>query len=1009
MTTSASTDNDFGVNAAQLETWVPKIIDSLRTLWADYLLALPASQPAPNFSDWLSLLHAAATTPNALADHLGTLLKLPKSGTPPPGDWTLIADMLNVTQQAARAEAAQLSTDDWQSLLEVQNRILLAAARVSGEVRAHPDTGRLSKRALYLQIISELNHILDTETGPDEVYITAIDLIRNKFGFDYVNVFILAGDQQELILEYGSWRGGPLQSSDRLSINLEHGLVGKVAATGHAILTNDVDKTPHFVPHPSLLNVKSQLVVPLQTTTDILGVLDIECDQPNAFAEDDQKILEALAREISLIVENIQLRRNHKRIAKEQSLIYDAIATLGTSSNVDKVLQRMSQKITLAMEAGACVICQIDEEAGTVTALSEYVLRHPGNPSTTWRPVHTPTPVDKDPIARQTLKVARPAISRAKNNHKQTTKNLIWRVPTGQKMHTQSRWNVVLAIPFEIKSKITGLIEIYDKNPNRTFSAEDIQFCRILATQTAMAIEQARLFDETVRRLNEVSMLYTMAQRIATSLDLDEVLNTIVTSMREVTGCRACCIFLVDETGQQLEIKAADGLKPQWRQMAKLQMGEGAAGRAAAENRTIYLPDTSKDPNFIFFDSEVKSLMVVPLLAHGKVIGAVNVDDNQTHAFGPAQERLLTIAATQASISIENAQLFSKISAEQKQMQAVVQHMADGLLLIDRRGIIITCNSTLAMMLDMHRGQIVGQDVNSDHLHPNLARVASSKTHHKVRTGVLAQEVTLEGTRPRTLQIFSTSLMDDDKHPVGEVRVVHDITKEKELEQLKDDFFSTISHELRTPLFSIQGFAQIMQEEPPLDRDTQKEFLHTIQRQAMQLGEMVNNLLDISKLEDGKLSLENKPVSIADVIHQTVLKLQGYAHQQNVTLAPDISGAIPIIIGDSYRLEQVLTNLIGNAIKFSPTGETVRIAATLNQTKIQVDVHDNGIGIPPDSLENIFSRYYQVTNESVRSAMGSGLGLHIAKQIVEAHGGRIWATSQEGQGSTFSFTLPIPN
>jgi PAS domain S-box-containing protein len=440
--------------------------------------------------------------------------------------------------------------------------------------------------------------------------------------------------------------------------------------------------------------------------------------------------------------------------------------------------------------------------------------------------------------------------------------------------------------------------------------------------------------------------------------------------------------------------------------MAKLRPGEGAAGIAASDNRTVYIPDTSQDPNFVEFDKDVKSLMVVPLLAHGKVIGAINVDDRVTNAFDSSQERLLTIAATQAGISIENARLFTEISNEQKQMQAVIQYMADGLLLIDHRGIVVTCNSTLAGMLDMHRSQIIGQNVNSPGLPVNLAKVAASSALHKLRTGILTQEVTTEGASPRTLQIFATTLYSDEKRPTGEVRVVHDITREKELEQLKDDFFSTISHELRTPLFSIQGFAQLLQEEPPVDRDTQKEFLQTIQRQATQLSEMVNNLLDISKLEEGKLVLERKPVLLADVIHQTVLKLQGYAHQQQVTIVPNISTPLPVIIGDAYRLEQVLTNLIGNAIKFSPIEATVTVSSFEKGNRVIIAVKDNGIGIPSENLDNIFSRYYQVTQKSERSAMGTGLGLHIAKQIIDAHGGRIWAESEAGQGSTFYFTLP---
>ncbi len=236
--------------------------------------------------------------------------------------------------------------------------------------------------------------------------------------------------------------------------------------------------------------------------------------------------------------------------------------------------------------------------------------------------------------------------------------------------------------------------------------------------------------------------------------------------------------------------------------------------------------------------------------------------------------------------------------------------------------------------------------------------------------------------------------------------MVHDFTRAKDLEQMKDDFFSTISHELRTPLFSIQGFAQLMLEEPALDSATQKEFLSTIQRQAAQLSEMVNNLLDLSKLDDNKLDIAEKMVSIVDIVHQTILKLQGYAHQQQVSLVTNMPMSLPSVIGDSYRLEQVMTNLIGNAIKFSPPGETVTISAKANSHAVLIQVQDNGIGIPSAELENIWRRYYQAQNNGERSAMGTGLGLHIAKQIIEKHRGKIWAESDGQHGSTFSFTLP---
>ena len=312
---------------------------------------------------------------------------------------------------------------------------------------------------------------------------------------------------------------------------------------------------------------------------------------------------------------------------------------------------------------------------------------------------------------------------------------------------------MVLALPLGAEQGATGLVEIYDEDSNRNFTDDEILTCRILATQTMLALERAQQFDETLKRLGEVSMLYTMAQQISSSLDLQNMLDTIVTSLRQVVGCRACCIFLLDDSDKYLEIKAADGLKPQWRNAAKLNLGEGAAGTAAAEARTVYLPDTKADPDFIVFDEEVRSLMVVPLMAQGKVIGTINVDHNQPEAFGPTQERLLTIAAAQAGVTIENARLFAEISAEQQQTQAIIQHMADGLLLIDSQGVIRRCNYTLVMMLGIKRNEIIGKNINSADLHPNLAGITASATHH-ARTGVLAKEVTIETPRPQSFASF---------------------------------------------------------------------------------------------------------------------------------------------------------------------------------------------------------------------------------------------------------------
>ncbi len=1008
MSAQLPTNKSTASQPTDLPVWLASIVPALKTGWADYFSSSAATQFTPDLDAWINLLHTAATAPWQVSEQLERLLAAPRSSLELQHSWLNLTKLLAITFEAAQAEAAQIDATAWQELLQVQNRVLQQAAQVALVRPDRPNTATLSRRALYLQSITELNKKIVNIWDPAELLDEVVVVIQENFGYDYVNLFQLDQTSQTLTLASAIWKKNRPKAEDLLDLKVgTQSIVSRVAATGQPALVNDVRQDPNFWPHPALPHIKSQLAVPLLVGNNLVGVLGFDSDQPNAFTDDDLQIGQALADHVAVALENARLQSAVQRHLREKTLLYESNLALGANLEMDTVLNLMTRKIAEALEAGACIICQVDQKANTITALAQYVFRYPGNPARTWRPLNESVHISKDLAVQQVLKTNRPVIGRTQSQ--KPVRDGTWSLNLSQgqaEIGHKPGWGILLALPLEMEGHIIGLIEIYDKNPNRNFSADDIQLLRILAKQTTLAMEQARLLSETRQRLSEVATLYTIAQEFTRNLDLQTVLDTIVTTLRRAIGCRGCCIFLLDPSGEQLEIKAADGLKPHWRKMAKLRLGEGVAGKAAAEGKTVYVPDTYQDPDFIFFDEEVHSVMTIPVFAHGEVIGTINVDDNQPNAFGRSEERLLTIAATQAGIAIENARLFAKVSREQQQTQAIIQHIADGLLLIDSQGVIITCNQALAEMLGLHPGQIVGEKVTSSSLPAGLASILTPIIA-SAHTGILAREVTLDQPHSRTLKIFSTPVVDDEQQRIGEVRVVHDITKERELEQLKDDFFSTISHELRTPLFSIQGFAKILLEEKDLDADTQAEFLATIQRQALQLSEMVNNLLDLSRIDEGKLDLVMEPVGLDNLIYQTILKLQGFAHQRQVSLTSNLPVVLPTIMADKQRLEQVLTNLIGNAIKFTDADGQVIVSADHVDESLHVQVQDNGVGISPEDLEQIFLRYYQGNNRSERSAKGSGLGLHIAKKIVEGHGGRIWAESTVGQGSTFHFVLPL--
>jgi len=229
--------------------------------------------------------------------------------------------------------------------------------------------------------------------------------------------------------------------------------------------------------------------------------------------------------------------------------------------------------------------------------------------------------------------------------------------------------------------------------------------------------------------------------------------------------------------------------------------------------------------------------------------------------------------------------------------------------------------------------------------------------------------------------------------------------KLRELHRMKSELIANISHELRTPLHSIRGFAKLMLGGKVPDPETQKEFLTTIDKQSERLGTLIDSLLDMSRLESGRFQIQKQRLSIKDIIHETVESFYSLASEKGAVINEDIPVALPEIEADGERVRQVMVNLLSNAVKFSNGGGSVTVKGEVNCGELLVQVTDHGIGIPKEAMPHLFERFYRAPDSMARG--GAGLGLYISEQIIEAHGGRIWAESKVGQGSTFSFSLPL--
>lgn len=349
-----------------------------------------------------------------------------------------------------------------------------------------------------------------------------------------------------------------------------------------------------------------------------------------------------------------------------------------------------------------------------------------------------------------------------------------------------------------------------------------------------------------------------------------------------------------------------------------------------------------------------------------------------------------------------------KISAEKQRIDNVIRNMTEGLIVIDPQGNIVMVNPTAEKILNITRediGKPVKEAVKDEHLLTLVKKISGANED--------AEEIELvnrdESTK-KTLRTSSAVIEDHNGNTIGMVTTLNDITKQREIDNLKSGFLASVSHELRTPLVAIEKSLNLILSKTAGEiSETQQQFLSIADRNLKRLTLLINDLLDLSKLEAGKMILRYEFASIAKIINESVETLKNWAKTKSITLRVTIPEALPEINVDSNRIIQVLNNLIGNAIKFTPENGTISVTAVFQKERneIEVSVADTGIGIAQENLKRIFDKFYQVGEISPTDISGTGMGLAITKEIVELHGGRIMVESRKDKGANFIFTLPF--
>jgi len=523
-------------------------------------------------------------------------------------------------------------------------------------------------------------------------------------------------------------------------------------------------------------------------------------------------------------------------------------------------------------------------------------------------------------------------------------------------------------------------------------------------------------------RVLELRNLQEGIKAINSALAREDVLRLIVANASQVLQGARCSVALTGDEHQQVLSMVATNGKVDALADAGDEFDQRVVQWMMEHGKPALLSDVRQGNRFAQVARlPVSSLISAPLFLDDQVIGALIATSAQRGAFTTEDLNLLSAFADQAAVAVKNARLYEQLIQEQRETEAVYQHVqerrneleailrgiGDGVIVADPDLNLLLMNPVATRIFRVKPDITTSMPLSDVIPHQQLISLFSDALGGAAEPIVREISLPSGGERETIYQALASPILGVGEKPRGVVTVLRDVTSQKELERMKSNFLSVVSHELKTPLHSIKGFVDIilMGKTGPIST-TQADFLNTVREQTTHLQTMISDLLEFSRLESGQVKLRPTEFSLADVARAVTSKLQPLAEQGQIRLVNRIGADAPTIEADYMRIEQVLTNLVDNAIKFTPVSGSVTISTVDLGEDAQVTVADTGIGIPAPELGRIFNRFYQVDSGSTRHYRGTGLGLTICKHIVEYHGGRIWAESEEGKGSTFFFVLP---
>lgn len=841
----------------------------------------------------------------------------------------------------------------------------------------------LRRQLRDLSTLTTVSIVLNSTLDPDEVLRIIVSAVIQVIGCQKSAIFDLDATGTALSLRMSLGLSADfVQAVQSLP---EGAWWTDVAVTGEVVAVSDIAADPRFadfVADADAEGFRSFVDLPLAVQGQNVGCLTAYFTEPRTFTEFELELLTIFANQAASAMHNARLYNRLERRVRELSGLVEIDKAMTAIPRLNRVLPGLAEGLCRVLDAagGLVLLWEARQERGgrgTTVGLSRQVLR-----------LLEDTP-DELLLVAETVARREPVI----------VEDVVASHLVGEQLATQLGFSKLVGLPLITGGKVVGVMVLGDP---RWVEQECLDRAMMAARQAALAIANALLFEETSRQARDLMALSRAAWTVASLGGLDTVLSQLLRELDRIVPADMSAVYLRIEEDDAPVLMAFRG------QSLEDRFGLGrATWRGLLEWVTWH-----KRPLFLSGEQEVEagfeglaqrisgSLLCVPILYENRCLGVIALEHRWEDAFGQREQSLVTSFADHAAVAIENARRYDAVLQERNLIQTIVASMADGVVVTDAENSIVVCNQAAQEMLGVQMGQRWSVDRASERRSGRAGALA--RVNGPAPAGSQGR-ATLERAG-RILSVSATPLPSEDGEKQGSVYVIRDITHWAELDQMKSDFISQVSHELRTPLTTIKTLVGLLREGSQ-DGDEVREYLDIIESEVNRQAQLVNDLLEMGRLEAGEVSWTVVEVSLSEVAEQAMRACLPLATDRQIALTGHPLPALPKVMGTPRRLNQVLVNLLNNAIKYTPPGGRVTVEVGSDEASVWVAVRDTGQGISKSDLPHVFEKFYQVKRAGW-NAEGVGLGLAIARQIVEALDGTIEVESDVGSGSCFTVRLP---